>query len=281
MRALVRRPAAAQALADNGVELCQGDLANREALQALTAECVAVIHSAGAVRGNSQEDFDRVNVAGTAALAELLAKRADNPRLILLSSVTAGQPHLSWYARSKERAEQMLHHHPDLDWVILRPPAVYGPGDKEMLPIFRAMYRGIAPVPGAITARVSLIQVDDLADAIIACMQSSSAAHQTFTLHDGRPGGYDWQEMSGIAAQLWSRRVHTWQVPPWLLNTVAACNTRLAAITGRAPMLTPPKLRELRHPDWVMDNAAISACTGWTPTIQLREGLDLLKIPAL
>ena len=55
----------------------------------------------------------------------------------------------------------------------------------------------------------------------------------------------------------------------------------IANITGRAPMLTPPKLRELRHNDWVVDNDAITLATGWTPVVELREGLEQLKIPTL
>jgi limonene-1,2-epoxide hydrolase len=46
-------------------------------------------------------------------------------------------------------------------------------------------------------------------------------------------------------------------------------------------MLTPQKLRELRHPDWVVSNEAITRVTGWEPTITLREGLQALQIPAL
>ena len=64
-----------------------------------------------------------------------------------------------------------------------------------------------------------------------------------------------------------------------LLDAVAALNSRIAAVTGSAPMLTPPKLRELRHPDWVADNSAITAATGWTPAVGLRAGLELLKMP--
>jgi hypothetical protein len=46
-------------------------------------------------------------------------------------------------------------------------------------------------------------------------------------------------------------------------------------------MLTPPKLRELRHPDWVVSNDAITLATGWTPVVELREGLEQLKISTL
>ena len=80
---------------------------------------------------------------------------------------------------------------------------------------------------------------------------------------------------------LWGRRVRIWRVPTWLLNLVARCNLRLARITGSAPMLTPAKLRELRHSDWVVDNQAIGEVTGWSPTIDLREGLAALRNSAL
>ena len=279
MRALVRDPTRATELASTGVELVEGDLGNIDALAQLTTGCQAVVHAAGAVRGNSQEDFDRVNVAGTAAIIDMLRQHEKPPRLLLVSSITGGEPQLSWYAMSKHRAEQLLAGQHDLDWVILRPPAVYGPGDKEMLPIFETMHRGLATVPGSPDARTSLIYVSDLVEAMIACLKSDGATHQTMSLHDGREGGYSWHEMAAIAGEHWSRKVRLWQVPSWLLNTVASINSRLAAITGRAPMLTPPKLRELRHPDWVMDNEAITAATGWEPHVELPDGLKLLNIP--
>ena len=79
----------------------------------------------------------------------------------------------------------------------------------------------------------------------------------------------------------WSRRVRLVRVPTWLLDAIANLNTRVAGITGNAPMLTPPKVRELRHSDWVTDNNAITAATGWTPVVGLREGLEQLKLPPL
>ncbi|CAA0126145.1 Uncharacterised protein [Halioglobus japonicus] len=240
-----------------------------------------MIHGAGAVRGNSQADFDRVNVAGTAAVLEAIRAQPRPLRLLLLSSMVAREPHLSWYSHSKWEGEQLLEQFTDIDRTVLRPPAVYGPGDKEMLPIFELMQRGIAVVPGSPEVRMSLIHVSDLVEAIIACLRSEAASGQTLTLSDGRENGYNWHEMTAIAEEHWSRRIRLFQVPRWLLNTVAAVNSKIANITGAAPMLTPPKLRELRHDDWVADNSAITAATGWTPKIGLREGLQQLKLPAL
>lgn len=220
-------------------------------------------------------------MAGTTALLAALRLQANPPRLLQLSSIVAREPQLSWYAHSKREGEQQLENCAALDWVIVRPPAVYGPGDKEMLPIFQWMHRGIALVPGSPEARTSLIHVSDLVDAIIACLHSADATGQTLALCDGQRDGYNWHEMAAIAAQLWSRPVRLWCVPRWLLDTIAALNGRAAAFTGRAAMLTPPKLHELRHPDWVVNNDAITAATGWTPKIELREGLQQLEISPL
>lgn len=281
MRALVRNPAKAAALAERGAQLITGDLDDSQALLRLLAGCDAVVHGAGAVRGNSQADFDRINVTGTAAMLAAARAQAHPPRFLLVSSLAAREPALSWYAHSKRDGEVLLERAADLDWAILRPPAVYGPGDREMLPIFQWMRRGIALVPGAPEARTALIHVSDLVAAILACLQSPGARHQTLSLCDGRPGGYSWRELADIAARYWSRPVRLWQVPRWLLDGVAVLNSTTAGLTGRAPMLTAPKLRELRHPDWVVDNNAITAATGWVPLVTLSAGLATLKIPPL
>lgn len=260
--------------------LVAGDLENPAALQELLGDCTAVIHCAGAVRGNSQADFDRVNVTGTQTILEAAASLGNRPRLLLLSSLAAREPGLSWYAHSKRRAEQLVAEY-DLDWLIVRPPAVYGPGDKEMLPVFQAMARGIATVPGTAEARMSLIHVTDLVSALIRCLQAPSTSHQTLSACDGRPGGYDWHELADLVSKTWARKVRIWQVPAWLLDTVARVNLAAAAVTGRAAMLTPQKLCELRHTDWVVDNDAITATTGWTPQISLLEGLEEIRNSAL
>lgn len=276
MRALVRNPDKAGTLAALGVTLIPGDLDDTAALQSLVADTGAVIHAAGAVRGHCQQDFDRINIHGTRKLLEIVAALPQPPRLLLLSSLAAREPELSWYAASKRGGEALLQAHPEIDWLILRPPAVYGPGDKEMLPVFQAMSRGIAPVPGAITARISLIHVNDLVCALITCLETAATRHRTLTVCDGQENGYNWRDIANLASAEWGRTVRLWQVPARLLDWVAQINVASARLTGRAPMLTPPKLRELRHPNWVVDNNAITEATAWQPTIDLKKGLELL-----
>ena len=277
----MRDPRKASPLAALGVTLVEGDLNNPSVLHQLVSDSDIVIHGAGAVRGSSQQAFDQVNVTGTATLLAAIKSQPNQPRFLLLSSLAAREPGLSWYAHSKRDGEKLLQPEAGLDWVILRPPAVYGPGDKEMLPIFQWMGRGIAFVPGSIEARISLIHVNDLVNAIIACLNTRDTTQQTLTLCDGKADGYNWRELADIAGTVYGRRVRLWRVPPWLLNSVARLNITIAGVTGGAPMLTPPKLRELRHQDWVVDNAAITAACGWTPSIALRDGLQQLTNSAL
>lgn len=276
--ALVRDISRASRLLDADITLVSGSLDDPDSLHSLLEGCDAVIHCAGAVRGLSQEDFNRTNVRGTARLLEAANNQARIPKFLMISSLAAREPELSWYAQSKYQSEQLLHNQPGtLDWAILRPPPVYGPGDKEMLPVFKAMVRGLAPVPGDISARTSLVHVDDVVSAITALLRLAQLGGATYTLDDGKINGYDWTEMASEVAAVWQCKVRLVRIPAPLLNTFAAINLTLSKIFGYAPMLTPAKLRELRHPDWVVSNAEITAATGWKPHISFKAGLEKLR----
>jgi 2-alkyl-3-oxoalkanoate reductase len=277
VRALARDAAAARRLLAPGVEIVPGDLSASEALRALVHEADAVLHLAGAVRGATRADFDAANVDGSAALLAAMDTAAPQARLLFFSSLAAREPALSHYAGSKRRAEQLLLARASARPVtILRPPAVYGPGDREMLPVFRFMARtGRAPCAGKASDRLSLIFVDDLARAAQAWLDAPAAPAATWCLHDGRDGGYDWTAICAIVGSACGREIRAWEIPRAPLDLVARVNRVLGRLLGRLPMLTPEKLRELRHPDWVCDNAAIGATLDWTPRAQLAEGLRL------
>ncbi len=274
LRLLMRSPAGEILLNDINAEFVKGDLHNQDSLERLVDDAYAVIHCAGVVRGARQQDFDAVNVEGLARLLKAVRATAVPPRLFALSSLAAREPGLSFYADSKRRGELLLEQEgEDLNWFALRPPAVYGPGDREMLPLFRAMAKGFAPVPGKKTARFSMVYVDDIAGLVATWLKQDKVPSGIYTLHDGREGGYDWNDVCGVVAELCRRRVTPIEVPPLLLDIPAALNAHLSRWFGRAPMLTPQKLRELRHPDWVCDNDAVSELLGWQPRMPLREGL--------
>jgi nucleoside-diphosphate-sugar epimerase len=259
------------------VTTVQGDLHSAASLDDLVNGCDCVIHCAGSVRGSSQAAFDHTNVIGTRNLLGAIQRMPAPARLLLLSSLAAREPGLSWYAASKHRGEALVANAaPALQWVGLRPPPVYGPGDKEMLPIFKLMARGIAPVPGDTQNRMSLVHVDDVVEVILRLLTLVSWPGRSYTLCDGRNHGYDWQELASIAGKVWRRKVRLWRIPAWAADRVAGFNLYLARRFNYAPMLTPAKLRELRHADWVVDNSELTALLDWQPAVDLEHGLARL-----
>jgi len=261
-------------LAGVAADLVVGDLGDLDSLRRFVYQAEAVVHCAGAVRGASQAHFDRVNVEGVARLVHAAAGEHPTPRFLLISSLAAREPGLSAYAASKRRGEEVLAAGGGtMPWAVLRPPAVYGPGDRELLPLFRWMARGIAPVLGSGNARFSLLYVEDLAEAVVRWLSGGTAAQRIFELDDGRPGGYTWTDVVEIMTSLRSRSVIPVRVPALFLEVLAALNLAAARVIGYKPMLTPGKVRELRHPNWVCDSAAFMGATGWSPKVSLEEGL--------
>jgi nucleoside-diphosphate-sugar epimerase len=128
----------------------------------------AVIHCAGTVRGATKAHFNRVNVDGTARLVKLAIDHHPTPHFLLISSLAAREPHLSPYAASKRAGEAVLVKKSDkLFWTVFRPSAIYGPGDRELMPVFHWMKKGVAPILGSGNNRFSLLYVEDLAEAIV------------------------------------------------------------------------------------------------------------------
>jgi nucleoside-diphosphate-sugar epimerase len=233
-----------------------------------------VVHCAGAVRGATAADFNAVNVDGLERLVRAVLCLSPRPRFLSLSSLAARAPELSYYAASKRQGELALAAMAeDMEWVALRPPAVYGPGDKEMLPLFQWMGRGIAPVLGEPYARVSLLYVEDLCAAVLSWLNAGSCRCGVYELNDTQTGGYSWDEFIAKVSTLRARRIIRLSLPAALLKSIALMNVAVARLIGYAPMLTPGKVRELRHPDWVADNSELTAAIGWQPVFSLEQGL--------
>jgi len=253
------------------------DLTDTGKLTDVANEVDAVIYCAGSVRGRRAADFAKANIDGVSAMAWALENSVNTPPMLLLSSLAASQPQLSDYAHSKSAGEKVLLGRSSLPWTIFRPPAVYGQGDKEMLPLLKLVQRGYVIHPGPREQRLSLLHVEDLAAAVEAWLRAPrNCLRETYTIDDGTPGGYDWEDIARAVSQ---RRAHMIQVPRFILDACAVVNRFLSSIFRYSPMLTPGKVRELVHPEWLCDNHAFSAATGWQPSLDLSEGVRRLFTP--
>jgi nucleoside-diphosphate-sugar epimerase len=249
VRALVRRPD--PGLSDAGAETVRGTLEDAAGVYALTQSADTVVHCAGAIRASSQERFVKVNRDGTLRIAQAIVAQPRPPRLLLMSSLAARAPELSPYAASKRMAEDAVRQilGGQAEFCIVRPPAVYGPGDRATLPIFRQIQRGLLLVPAA-EARFSLLYVEDLAQIVAHLLEAPSWNGEVIEPDDGR-GGYCWTDLARIAGDHLHRRVRTVPVPWLALWLPAAIAQLMGAVLQRAPLITLGKLRELYHADWV------------------------------
>lgn len=275
VRLLVRSKTSGRKFSNkDNVELVYGDLDNQPALRALTKGASTVVHLASKITAKAREEFDAVNVDGTRNIAAA-AKGANVGQFIFISSLAAREAHLSGYASSKHRAEQELKEltkFSDMPWVIVRPPAVYGPGDKATLPLLQALTQKYALLPGRAEARFSLIYVDDLVDAISGLIGDLDTSGKTIELDDGTPGGYDWTSLAKIAGEVGGQQVRPVFLPRTMLSAAAGAIELGAKMVDKTPILARDKVHELYHINWVCKNTHLQAEGTWTPKTQFSEG---------
>lgn len=272
VRALARKSQPDRA----SVQWIQGDLDDQVALRRLVCDASFVIHCAATVRGNSFKQFAHINIQGTQNLLAVIVEQPQIPRFLYISSLAAKHPELSWYARSKYLSEQALALYSDqLNWTIYRPTAVYGPGDKELKPLFKAMRRGFLPVVGKIENRFGLLHVNDLVAAILYWLSSEKNVEGVFELDDGNPEGYSYRSLCKLAEAEWKQTVRCIAIPDVLIRAIASTNLVVSKILHYSPMLTPGKVNELQHDSWVCNNALLHhALPEWKPRIRLQDTLS-------
>lgn len=277
VRVMIRPGRQADERLADACEQIPADLTDVEKLAAAAAGCSAVIYCAGSVRGRTAADFSAANVLGVKAMREALERTENAPPLLLISSLAAGRPELSDYANSKREGEKVLLGNSNLPWTILRPPAVYGPGDREMLPLLKMIRRGLLAHAGPAGQKLSLLHVDDLIDAVIHWLSvPQKCLHKTYAIDDGTPGGYDWMAIGEAVSEGKFRMLG---VPRFVLEGAARLNLFFSALFGYAPMLSPGKVRELVQPEWLCDNRAFTQDTGWQPRLSLTQGAQQLFAP--
>ncbi|UKK86284.1 NAD(P)H-binding protein [Sphingopyxis sp. BSN-002] len=263
VRALTRRVQEAR----EGVTWVSGALDNHGSLAELATESDVVLHIAGVVNVPTRADFEAGNATATANVVEA-ARAAGVRRFVHVSSLAAREPGLSNYGWSKAQAEKVVEQS-GLDWTIIRPPAVFGPGDTEMLDLFRMAKRGLALVP---PGRMSAIYVDELARLLLAvAADRDTSLGRIYEPDDGTPAGWSYRSFAqavGLAVE--RARVSAIPVPPLLLKTAGQLDKLVRR--GNAK-LTPDRARYIAHPDWVASGGAAPPPGLWKPEVATGEAL--------
>lgn len=270
VRMLVR-PGRGHAVPEN-VHVVSGDLSDHDALKRLTEGADVLVHAAGAIKAASRQDFMATNRDGSRRLAEIVAASNHRMRVVVLSSMAARVTGLSDYADSKAAGELVFAEHGLTDVVILRPSAVYGPGDKETGAWLKAARGPILPVPDCPKARICVIHVADVAAAVTA-LCADQGPRGTFELTDPRTDGYGWDELAETARAAGGARCRIVKIPAAAITAAGWLGGMISRVTGCAIMLTSGKAREILHPDWSSRADRQPPTSLWSPRWGLGDGM--------
>jgi uncharacterized protein YbjT (DUF2867 family) len=243
-----------------------GALDRPETLIKLCSGADAIIHLAGLINARTRAGFEAVNVGGTAAMIDA-ARKAGVRRFVHISSLAAREPSLSAYGWSKARSERLVAAS-GLDWTVLRPPAVYGPGDRETFVLFKMARRGLVALPPR--GRFSVIHVEDLCRLILASLDDSDSWAETFEPDDGREGGWEHRHFARTLGRVFGRRAVTLAMPKPVLRLAAGLDRLFRR--GRA-RLTPDRVGYYCHPDWVVAADKRPPARLWQPEVKTPTGL--------
>jgi dihydroflavonol-4-reductase len=283
---LVRNKSDLRFLSGLQVEYKYGDITDKSSLIEPLKGAVFVFHVAGITRSKNKAEYFRVNASGTRNL--LQACLLTNPsveKLVYVSSQTAAGPGkdlhpidenakcepINNYGKSKLKGEkEVLNFKDKLPVTIIRPPAVYGPRDKDILYFFQMINKGIIPSFGLKESYLSLVYVKDLVQGLILAAESQKSSGQIYFLTDGKT--YSWSEAFGIVRDSLGVKAIRLRIPKSVLVTFAFFSEAFTRLLGKTPLLHLGRAKELCQRFWICDISKAKTELGFLPEYDLEKG---------
>lgn len=280
-RALVRPRATARAL-PAGVATVRGDLVSGDGLDAAVRDVDAVIHLAGVTKALRPDDYYTGNVKATENLVRALAGRS--VRLVHVSSLAAIGPSqdgapveedatprpVSHYGKSKLEAERIVREvFPSA--IIVRPPVVYGPRDKDVFQLLKSVAKGLVVEIAGGERWFSAVYVGDLVDALIAAARTSAGSGRAYFISHPKP--LTWSEFSATAAGIMGRSPKTLRIPFAAARAVGYCAEIWSGITRTPSILSREKVAEANCACWTCSAARAARELGFEASTDIRQGL--------
>lgn len=286
VRALVRPTSDTAHLESAGVELVPGDLRDEKAIRRGVEGADIVYHLAAVTAARTDREYASTNSDGTAALLAGIRLATVRPsRLVYLSSYAAvgpwdgrsprarGDPEtpLTSYGRTKLEGERIVREAEKygVEVLVIRSPAVFGPGDRALLPYFRLVRSGLAPVPGGDDRRLHLIYVKDLAEALA---RAADSGQGTVSVAD--PRIHRWSDVVGTIAKVFGKSPVWIHLPQPLVRFAAAFTEWVGRVLGRAVPFNREKAEEMLASGWVCDLSGSEALLPATSVTPLEQGID-------
>jgi dihydroflavonol-4-reductase len=287
VRCLVRRSRAGLGWIEGlPVEVVRASYYDTDSLREAVREAEYIFHIAGVTKAKSQREYYDGNVLATKNLLEAAGGIAQLKKFCYISSLSAAGPSpdgtplteetacspITTYGVTKLQAETVCQLHSDrIPVVILRPPPVYGPRDRDTLEIFRWVKRGVIPVFGQKEKRLSLVYGPELARGIVDATISEKTVGQTYFIADGPV--YRQSDVLDEAARILGKRTVSVRIPSFLLYPLAGASELISAFSSKPAVLNIEKARDLLQPSWVCNPKKLEEHIGFRNQVPIEEGL--------
>lgn len=265
------------------------DLSSKESLVKSLEEgqYTYIIHAAGATKAKNIEEYNTINADYTRNLAQAAAQSSiPLKKFVFVSSLAAIGPgdyhdiHLftehkepepvTAYGKSKLLAEQYLSGIP-LPLAVLRPTAVYGPGEKDLFIVFKMLQDGLDMYIGKKPQRFSFVYVQDLVNAIMLALHAENRKDHTYNISDGNV--YNRYELADTFKDLSGKKTIRFHIPEGIVKVVANVLEMAYINSEKAPVLNKEKLNELTAPNWACSIEAAKRDLHYRPVYNLKTGL--------
>ncbi len=288
--AAVRKSSNTDTLKDKGVEIVTLDLSNKIALVnalELLPHMHYVIHNAGVTKANKDDDYFEINQFYTKNFIDALSELSKVPeKFLYVSSLAAfgpGKPNciepilltdapkpVTKYGESKLMGERVVREQKSIPFLVIRPTAVYGPGERDILINFKIINSGFEFFIGTQPQNLTFIYVKDLVTAIFNLI-NSEIVNKCYFISDGQI--YSKKVMGEIVAKELSKSVFRVSVPLFLVKTIAFISEKIGKMQGKATALNLPKVKELEATNWVCDISDLQKDIAFSPIYTLQNGL--------
>lgn len=284
MRCLVRKSSVLRWLPIDDITLIEGDISTPgEELDRAVRGVGVVFHLAAVTSAANPDAYTNVNVEGTRHVVDAMRRAAPDALLVFCSSLSAAGPAmrrpvnetdepspLSGYGRSKLAAERIVET-AGLQSLIIRPPAVYGPRDTDILAAFRLAKLGLAfrlTPPGQ---RLSLVYVEDLANGLLCAAEAEGRG--LYYMTDGII--HTWESITEQVARAVERKLRVVPISLAVADTISQIERFRGAVIGSKPLLTPDRIRELSQLNWTCDDTRARLDIDYESSIALPDGIRI------
>ncbi len=273
-----------------GVDICEAGYDDHEKLREAVSGVDSIIHLAGVTRSVTREGYFQGNVMPVENLLRAFVDVNSSPaRFVFVSSLAAAGPApvageglretdpplpVSGYGRSKLDAEHLcLSYRDKLPVTIVRPPAVYGPGDRDVLQFLQLLKKGLVLGAGDVDRqRLSLIHVEDLVEGIVMAARSPAAVGETYYITS--PEWYSWDQLAAVAArELGVATVRKISLPKPLMRLAGTIAGFAGIVSGKTGLLNPDKVNEMVQDYWICSPRKAEKELGFIAKTPLEEGM--------